>query len=71
MRPAIGTESGSHAGSRRRSAEVAGEGTSKQPLKGEAELPREGTLANTYSRLQCGLFSLWACDRSLWSSKAG
>lgn len=54
MRPAIGTESGSHAGSRRRPAEVAGEGTRKQPLKGEAELPREETLANTYSRLQCG-----------------
>lgn len=29
------------------STEVAGEGTGKQPLKGEALLPREGTLANT------------------------
>jgi hypothetical protein len=57
MRPAIGTESGRHAGSR--SAEVAGEGMRKQPLKGEAELPREGTLA---CLLGVGLFkaTVWA-----------
>ena len=43
---AIGNEPGRHAGSRIWSAEVAGEGTRKQPLKGEAKLPREGTLAD-------------------------
>lgn len=42
MGPARSTESGRQAGSKIQSAEVAGEGTRKQTLKGEAKLPRQG-----------------------------